>query len=233
MRLVVVIMGAAIAMSGTALAHDMQVPFVGCKSDGQVGALDPPKDNGRAPRLPAPVASRLAWYSSNNTGGVLAPRGWRCFELYGSNGSFLMVRPNGFGRDPFSAKLSGPAVQLSISLGDTSGRFESAKIAARLFPNRKAFVDSVIGEDIEPKKNFVFGPFPQDRIDRLTSDAVAFETPANTDGIGTMNRLLKSSDPIHGLIWMDDENNATMLAVRLAPSQKDLSAYIVNEIMPR
>ena len=48
-----------------------------------------------------------------------------------------------------------------------------------------------------------------------------------------MNRLLKSSDPIHGLIWMDDENNATMLAVRLAPSQKDLSAYIVNEIMPR
>ncbi|MDB5716509.1 MAG: hypothetical protein JWO15_3906, partial [Sphingomonadales bacterium] len=141
--------------------------FVGCKSDGQVGALDAPEDNGAAPKVRAAVASRLAWYASNNTGGVLGPRGWHCFELYGSNGSVLMVTPNGFGHDPFAAKLAGPAIQLSISLGDTSGRFEAAQIAARLFPNRRAFVESVIGEGIEPKGDFVFGPFPQDRIRRF------------------------------------------------------------------
>lgn len=232
MRLMVMIMGAVIAIGGTAKANDVQVPFVGCKSDGQTDALPPPKDNHHAPNLPAPLASRLAWYASNNSGGVLAPRGWTCFELYGSDGSVFMVTPSGFGRDPFTAKLSGPAIQVSISFGDTSGRFEAAKIAARLFPKRKPFVDSVIREGIEPKKDFVFDPFPNDRINRFSRDAVAFETPANKNGMGTMSRLLKSSDPIHGLIWMDNDNNATMLAVRLSSSQEDLAAYIVNAMKP-
>jgi hypothetical protein len=232
MRLVFAL-GAAIALSGSAWAQDVQVPFVGCKSDGQVGALDPPKDGGTAPKLAAAVASRLAWYASNNTGGVLAPRGWQCFELYGSNGSVLMVQPGDFGRALLSTELSGPAIQLSISLGDTSGRFEAAQLAARLFPDRRGFVDKVISEGLEPKAEFVFGPFPQDRIHRLSRDVVAFETPANTDGMGTKSRLLKSGDPIQGLVWMDRDNNATFLAVRLAPSQRDLAAYIINEMKPR
>jgi hypothetical protein len=144
-----------------------------------------------------------------------------------------MVKPGDFGRDPFSAELSGPAIQLSISLGDTSGRFEAAQFAARLFPNRRGFVDKVISEGIEPKADFVFGPFPQDRLHRLSRDVVAFETPANQDGMGTKSRLVKSSDPIQGLVWMDDDNNATYLAVRLAPDQEGLAATIMDEKKPR
>lgn len=221
-----------LTLSAGARARDVQVPFVGCKSDGQVGALPPPKDI-TTPRLPLPIAARLSWYASNNTGGVLAPRGWGCFELYGSDGSLLIVAPGAFGRDPFSARLTGPAIQLSISFGDTSGRFEAAKIAARLFPERKAFVDSVIAEDIEPKQNFVSGPFPHDRIERLTHDLVAFETPANTEGMGTMSRLVKSADPIRGRASMDRDNNAIVLVVRLAPPQADLAETILNVRKPR
>jgi hypothetical protein len=32
---------------------------------------------------------------------------------------------------------------------------------------------------------------------------------------------------------MDRDNNATFLAVRLAPNQKALAAYIINEMKPR
>jgi hypothetical protein len=143
-----------------------------------------------------------------------------------------MVTPDGFGRDPFTARLAGPAIQLSVSLGETSGRFEAAKIAARLFPNRRAFVESVIDEDIEPKADFVFGPFPHDHILKLTRDAVAFETPANEDGMGTNSRLVKSGDPIQGLAWMDGDNNAVLLAVRLPQNQKDVAAQIVAAMKP-
>jgi hypothetical protein len=233
MRLVILAMAMVLALRAGALARDVQVPFVGCKSDGQLGALAPPNDRRATPRLPPPIAARLAWYASNNTGGVLAPRGWNCFELYGSNGSLLMVAPGGFGHDPFPARLTGPAIQLSISLGDTSGRFEAAKIAARLFPERKAFVDSVIAEDLEPKQDFVFGPFAHDRIDRLTRDLVAFATPASSDGMGTMSRLVKSGDPIHGRASMDRDNNAIALVVRLSPRQADLTETILNVRKPR
>jgi hypothetical protein len=233
MQLAILALAAAVALSGTTwAASDKRVPFVGCRSDGQMGPIGPPKVNGTVPKLPVAAAMRLTWYASNNTGGVFGPRGWRCFELYGSNGSVLMVTPNGVGRDPFTAKLPGPAIQLSVSSGETSGRFEAAKIAARLFPTHRAFADEVIGEAIEPKQVFVFHPFPRDRITRLTGDAVEFETPANEDGVGTMSRLIKSSDPIQGLVWMDADNNATLLAVRLAPSQRDLAASIVGAMKP-
>lgn len=233
MLLVTIALSAAMAINASARAHDVRVPFVGCKSDGQVGPLGAPKDRGAAPRVRAAIASRLAWYASNNTGGVFGPRGWHCFELYGSNGSVLMVTPDRFGQNPFAAKLTGPAIQLSISSSETSGRFEAAQIAARLFPNRRAFVESVIGEGIEPKADFVFGPFPQDRIHRLSPDVVAFETPATMEGMGTKSRLLKSGASIRGLVRMDRDNNATLLAVRLAPDQQDLAAYVIDALQYR
>lgn len=233
MRLLVLTIMATFALGGQALAADVQVPFVGCKSDGQMGPLDPPKDDGKAPRLPAPVAAQLAWYVGTSTGGVLAPRGWRCFELYGSNGSVLMVAPKGFGRDPFTAMLAGPAVELNNSLGMTSGRFQAAKLAARLFPKRKAFVESVIGEEIESRRSYPYGPFPSDRVERLTRDAIAYTTPPGTRGVGTMGRMVKSQDPIHGLVWMDDDNDATQLAVRLPRRQDGLARAIVEAMKPR
>jgi hypothetical protein len=232
MRLMTLALAAIVGTCGPVCAHDVQVPFVGCKSDGQTGAMVSPKDDGSASKLPQELASRLAWFASNNTGGVLAPRGWHCLELYGSDGSVFMVKPSAFGRDPFSTQLVGPAIQVSISFGQTSGRFEAAKIAARLFPSRKKFVESVMSEGVAQATDFVTGPFPYDRIRHVNRNYVEFETPPNTVGIGTLSRLIPSNDPIRGLVWMDADNDATLLAVRLAPNQIVLADPIVNSMKP-
>ncbi|NML34370.1 hypothetical protein [Paraburkholderia antibiotica] len=165
---------------------------------------------------------------------MLAPRGWKCVGLYGSNGSTLFVVPG----DPHQLALSqnsrikGQGIQLSTSYGNTSGRFEAAKIAARLFPNRQAFVDAVANEGLLPKDEFRNGPFPRDRVQHLGPDQVAFETPANEDGLGTMSRLVKSQDPIQGIAKMNGSNDATLLVMRLNPTLRDLAPTILRSPLP-
>jgi len=224
---VAALVAASAALAAPRSVAGVEVPFVGCKSDGQVGPMPAPKAPAETPKLPANLASRLAWYQSEY-GGVLAPRGWHCFGLYGSNGWFLMVTPEDHSGKPFDAKLTGPGIEISESAGDTSGRFEAAEIAARLFPSRRAFVDRVIAEGLLPKSDFPFGPFPHDRIHRLSPDAVTFETPANMDGMGMKSRFVKSGDPIEGLAMIDSDNDATLLVVRLAPAMRDLAPAIID-----
>jgi hypothetical protein len=177
-----------------------------------------------------PAAGRLAYYESKDLG-VVAPRGWRCFGLYGSNGSILIVTPEPPGDllKP-GAGLKGSAVQLSVSLADTSGRFEAAEVAARLFPSRKAFALRVMAEGLEPKSSFQFGPFPTDTIRRYGATTVAFETPANTVGMGTKSRLVPNGDPIHGLAMMSPDNDLTVLVVRVPNEQRDLAMAIADAV---
>ena len=205
----------------------VRAQFVGCKSDGQMGPQPSPTSHADIPRLPASLAGSLAYYKSTYLG-VLAPRGWHCFGLYGSNGEILLVTPTGIGRNIFDAHLVGSAVQLSVSIGDTSGRFEAARIAARLFPNRASFVDGVVKEGIEPKSDFPTGPFPTDITRRHGPDVVEFETPANREGMGTQSRLVKNRDPIDGFVAMDNDNDATVLVVRLPPAMRNLIPTIVK-----
>lgn len=220
-----VLAGCLAALAGPALADP--VSFVGCRSDGQLGPMPAPAGSDKTPDVPAEMAGRLAWYASAYLA-VLAPRGWHCFGLYGSNGASLMVRPEDFGPNPLQTRLTGAAVELSQSSGETSGRFEAAMIAARLFPDRRAFVDRVIAEGLLPRSDFPFGPFAHDRIHRLGANAVAFETPPQSDGMGTMSRLVKSADPIQGLAVMDEENDATLVVVRLGPAMRDLAPAIIK-----
>jgi hypothetical protein len=74
------------------------VPFVGCKSDGQVGPVKAPSGRSKMMAIPAEAAQRLAYYKAEEGVGVLAPRGGHCFETYGSNGATLYVSP-----DPINA----------------------------------------------------------------------------------------------------------------------------------
>jgi hypothetical protein len=218
--------------AGPARAQTIPVPFVGCASDGQMGPKPAPT-TAKAPRLPAETAARLAWYASDDLG-VLAPRGWKCQGLYGSNGAILLVLPNaksGSKPDRIS-EIKGEGIQLSVSDAETSGRFEAARIAALLFPNRKAFVDEVANEGIVPKEEFEGVPLPHDRMRRIGSDQVVFETPGDQDGLGTMSRLVKSHDPIQGKATMDQDNDATMLLVRLNPDLRDLAPAILGAGLP-
>ncbi len=60
--------------------------------------------------------------------------------------------------------FTGQAVQISVFSGGTSGRFQVAKIVARVFPAYKAFAQNVIAEGIEPASDFPFGPYPSDKL---------------------------------------------------------------------
>jgi hypothetical protein len=219
----------AATVSANAAPFTSAVPFVGCAADGQTGPSSAPKKPAKMPRVVGSGASTLAYYASNELG-VLAPRGWHCFGLYGSNGSVLIVTPEEHGQDLFNPLpgLGGSAVQLSLSVGDTSGRFEAAEVAARLFPSRKKFVEGVMAEGIEPRSSFHFGSFPTDTVRRYGDDVVEFETPANKSGMGTKSRLAPGGDPIKGLAMMTSENDLVMLVVRLPKDQRDLATTIMD-----
>ncbi len=215
------------ATAGIASEKLVAVPFVGCRSDGQLGPQPAPRKPREIIRVPGKAAGELAFYESDEMG-VLAPRGWRCIGLSGSNGSILIVTPEQPGEDSF--RIKGPAVQLTFSVGDTSGRFEAAKIAARLFPSRRAFVEGVIGEGIEPATAFPLGPPATDAVKRYGDNAAEFVTPAGAEGLGTMSRLVKSDLPISGAATIDSENNVLTLDVRLPPRLQHISRSIVESV---
>ena len=126
------------------------VPFVGCPADGMMGPVAAPRAPKHTPTVPTGAESRLAYYESQRMGTV-APRGWHCIELYGSSGAFLLVTPKqgiATHRFPDGRHVTGPAIEVSFTNGDTSGRFEVAKVIARLFPTKNLFVQQVIEEGI-------------------------------------------------------------------------------------
>ena len=212
-----------------------QIPFVGCASDGQLGPLKAPAGKSKAVPIPAGVAARLAYYKAEYGAGVLAPRGWHCFSTYGSNGANLFVSP-----DPIDSKalfssnwkgFSGQAIQISVAEGGTSGRFEVAKIIARVFPEYKAFAENVIAEGIEPASSFPAGPYPKDKLIYRSKSIVEFETPANTQGLGTDSRLKANANPIDGVaILSGAETDLVLLSARLSEKDRDLIPSIVGQV---
>ena len=229
-----------VAQTGTTGASPgtraVQVPFVGCASDGQVGPLEAPKGKARSLPILASVAERLADYAAENGPQVLGPRGWYCFGTYGSNGASLFLSPEPIsGKDLFSDSwkgFSGTAIQISVSDSGTSGRFEVAAVIARVFPAHQSFVKDVISEGIEPASSFPTGPYPNDKLTYLNPKTVEFETPANTDGLGTRSRLLKNNMPIRGVAILDpgDDGSLTLVSIRLPAGLTDLTGVIVRQV---
>lgn len=218
-------MGALLFLAAAALAArpaaDTAVPFVGCAGDGQTGPVEAPGP-GATPAVPAAAAARLAYYASRSLG-VLAPRGWHCFEVHGSDQSILYVAPEplSYGRlQSWKDKLSGPAVTLSRTYGGTSGRFGVVPMIARLFPAHAGFIGEVekMGFEIGPLPN---GPYPSDRLERLSPTEVRFTTPARSAGLGTVGALDSGSGPVEGLIILlpEEDMDLVSLRVRLAASR--------------
>jgi len=210
------------------------VPFVGCPSDGQQGPQHAPP-SGAVPGAVAPAAAAgLAYYSTGEIG-VLAPRGWHCFGLSGSNGSILFVTParQSFATLNDSAGLRGPAIQISLSYGGTSGRFAVAQAIARLFPAHRAFAEQVAEEGIMTEP-LPAGPYPDDRLVRLSPTEVAFTTPGGRTGLGTQNRFARGEDPVEGIVILlpdgaDEEIDLVKLDLRLPATLAPLAPAIVAE----
>ncbi|MEO6807406.1 MAG: hypothetical protein ABI286_13120 [Edaphobacter sp.] len=212
------------------------VPVVGCESGGQAENLPAPHGAPKSLLIEAKAAQKLAYYETDENFGVLAPRGWFCFGTYGSNGNSLFVSPEPINSSIlFSDKqkgFAGPLVQLSHSLGDTSGRFEVARTIARVFPAHQDFVSHVVSEGIEDATSFPSGPYPKDQLTYKDNEVVEYQTPALTDGLGTHSYLLKGDRPISGVVMLliGEDTDVLQLSVRLPPNQTDLTANIIQQI---
>jgi len=210
------------------------IPFVGCPADGQAGPLAPPKGAPRHLPIPANVAAQLAYYQANQGRGVLGPRGWFCFETYGSGGGSLILTPAPHNSSYFFSdhlqSLAGPAIEYNGMEGGTSGRFDVALVAARVFPHFRWFVKKVIAEDVEPASDFHFGPFPADRLTYKSDHLVEFVTPSNSVGLGTQSWLAKGPGDITGFAWIGGEDTDVMLlSMRLPPALASLGPIIIQQ----
>ena len=209
------------------------VPFVSCAGDGQTGPVAAAADAGPSPRVPPAQASALAYYAFRAVG-VLAPQGWHCFALYGASGETVFVTPEPHGSADLLAattKLRGPAIVIQRLSGDTSGRFEVAKVAARLFPAAKPYVRDVIAEGIEPDTDFEFAPYPADIVHLVSPTMAEFTTPAGGEGLGTQGILAADDQPVVGVaIWLPSENHdMVLLSTRLPPDQGSLARTILAQ----
>lgn len=215
------------------------VPFVGCPADGQLGPTAAPKGKPKNLPLAAPVAAQIAWYEYRGDGGqmgILAPRGWNCFATIGSNGISLYVAPEPLNADKILGHKNwrgfiGPAIELSESEGGTSGRFDVAKVIARVFSAHRDFLRDVIAEDIETASNFPTGPFPTDHLNYKTKELVEFTTPAGHKGLGTMSWLLPSDQPISGVAILStgEDTDLLQLNMRLPPALAALGPIIIEQ----
>jgi hypothetical protein len=222
-------------VSTTTASIATTVPFVGCAQDGQTGPMPAPSGPPKNVQMSAAAAARLAYYSASPPNGVLAPRGWSCFGAYGSSGATLYLSPSPIQASDVEASAwaagAGPAIQVSWLVGDTSGRFQVAKVIARVFPSHQSFVQGVIGEGIEPASSFPQGPVATDRVTTKSGVAVEYETPGGDPGLGTsITALSPSPDPIDGAAVLTGATpDLAFLAARLTADTRDLTPLIVQQ----
>ena len=199
-----------------------------------MGPEPAPHGAGKTVRIDAGPAQKLAYYQAGNPPDVLAPRDWYCFGLYGSGGSTLLFSPEPIEDKLFSSTwrvIAGPGIQVAEHYGDTSGRFEVARIVARVFPAYKAFVERVIKGDIEPASDFPFGPYPNDLLTYRGDRIVEFQTAPNSEGLGTMGSLKMNDYPIDGVAMLEgDTPDLLQLTVRLPPGMHDLTSQIIQQL---
>lgn len=217
-----------------AQARQQTIPFVGCPADGQAGHLDPPRGVPKVVVLHDVPAQSIAYYKAEDGPGVFAPRGWHCRSVYGSSGGTLIVTPTLVDSTVFPpAKTRGYAVEMSDFVGGTSGRFDVAIYASRLFPRVAAkFIERVKNEGIVPTSEFERGPYSNDSVKNLDSTVVAFTTPSNAKGLGTEQYLNASEDPIRGIAVLYDSDPAepdmSIVRVRLGANARQEMVAILR-----
>jgi hypothetical protein len=193
--------------------------------------MEAPSGISMAVPITAKTAKELAYYSSAQGVGVLGPRGWYCFGVYGSGGEALFVSPQPIdAANMFSAdqRVSGPAIEIHHRLGAGSGRVSVAEIIARVFPAYKRFVASIIEES---DQTFSFGPYPQDRLTYKGKTIVEYRTPAEAEGLGTHSWLKRNDSPIDGVaILIGPAPDLLLLSVRLPPDLMGLASAIVRQV---
>jgi hypothetical protein len=222
------------ASNHPAAVSRVNVPFIGCRSEGQTEPLDTPKGT----VTPVPVSGRaaqaLAYYGSALDLGVLAPRGWHCLGIYGSGGDFLYVSSEPIDtQNAFAPKyrgFDGPVIEISERHSDQNGDlFDKAQIIARVFPAYKALVIEMM--EGYPASEYPFGPYPSDELTYKSDRVVEYRTPALADGLGTHSSLKKNGSPIEGVAILSGEPpDLILLSVRLPRKIAGLTPVIVRQV---
>jgi len=226
---------APLLLHGQSKIPDVTVPFVGCESDGQVGPLDVPKGSDVPVPISAAAARRLAYYKAGEDLGVLAPRGWHCFFVYGSSGTTLLVSP-----DPMDwtiwreyKDVTGPVVAIHHGYGATGSgvTLAVAPLIARVFPAYAAFVAGV--KKTFEFENFPSGPYKTDTLSYKNKSVVEYKTPARTEGLGTSGRIRPGDNSISGVAMLSGkmpEPDSLVLSVRLSDKLKVLAPAIIQQL---
>jgi hypothetical protein len=211
----------------------VSVPFVRCNSDGQVGPIEAPVEVEKRIPIDPEIAQRLAYYEAGVAPGLLGPRGWSCFGIYGSGGSSLFITPEPIESAPFPLReFTGPVIKIDSTSGDTSGRFEVAQVVARVFPKHRAFVQGVIDMFDFFASQVTYGPYPSDKLIYRSERVVEYVTPPNTEGLGTVTSYVKqNNESIEGVaILQEPTPDLLLLSVRLPPDLKVLTSQIIREV---
>jgi hypothetical protein len=191
-----------------------------------------PPGKSKSLQIAPATAQQLAYYHGNGAYGVLAPRGWYCFSSYGSMGTSLYVSSQPITSGQISSSTWKPTIELDVSFGGTSGRWQVAEIIAHVFPAHMNFVRNVIAQGVAPKSAFPVGPFPGDDLKYLSQEVVEYETPPNVAGLGTQSQfLLQGAYPIVGVaILTGPETDLVQLSARLPPALAGLEPIIVHQV---
>lgn len=210
----------------TTSASAATVPLVLCPTAGEVGPQTAPNQPPRTVDVSPAQAAQLAYFQPEDGPGVLAPRGWHCLDLYGSNGDILLLTPE----QPSTSKgFAGPAIQVTVRGGNSSGRFDVARLILRYFPSYRKFADTVRAEGqetIDPAK-----PYPNDKLLHQDKRSVETLTPAHAAGFGTASRLLANDQPIHGLAMLVGGTPDLLLAqARLPPAMAALIEPLFRQL---
>jgi hypothetical protein len=215
---------------------NVSVPFVGCTSYGQSDTLEAPVGENRPVPIGARDAEALAYYSSADGIGLLAPRGWYCEGVSGSGGYALFLSPKPIHRDASGWEgLEGPAIEINHMTGENgSGRYEIAQVIARVFPAYRDLLKRFSsGMDLP----LAVGPYPKDTLKYRSKMIVEYSTPAQTEGLGNFDSWLGKSDlPIRGAaLIVGDPTNAhhrtdlVLLSVRMPQPLSGLVTVIIGQ----
>ncbi len=139
--------------------------------------------------------------------------------------------------DPVNGGYRGPMVRRRFADGATSGRFEVARVAGRLFPQARGFAERVRDEGIDEPGTYAFSPWPHDRIQRLSKTVVTFATPGGMRGLGHPGGPPYGPEETSGVVVFetsaDGDPALLRLDVRLGSGTDLLASAIATAFLAR
>lgn len=217
-----------------------EVPVVGCPVSGMADDVPPPKTvPSTRVLIPQGAAGSLAFFTTREDAsrGVLGPRPWSCHGQSGSDGDVLYVVPADAVLDQENGGYEGPMVRRRVAEGSTSGRFEVARVAGRVFPQARRFAEGVRSEGMDEPGTYAFAPWPSDRIERLDDGVAAYTTPGGAKGIGRQGKPPYGPDETTGVVVFETSSEGDpyllQLDVRLGGATDATSAAVVTAFLAR